>query len=103
MTYGGETETDEQWWQLVAQLCRRVDAALEAAGRDPATLARYLNLDSAPTFSLTSVAAFEDAVGRAARLGFTDVITHWPRDAEPFRGSRDVLEGVAADVIPRLR
>ncbi len=63
----------------------RVDDALEAAGRAPESLTRYLNLDSAPTFSLTSAAAFEDAVGRAAALGFTDVITHWPRDDEPFR------------------
>ena len=49
----------------------------------PAGFGRYLNLDSAPTFSLTSAAAFEDAVGRAAALGFTDVITHWPRTTSP--------------------
>lgn len=103
LTYGGSADTDEAWWQLVAGLCERVDEALEAAGRDPRSLTRYLNLDSAPTFSLTSPAAFEEAVGRAAALGFTDVITHWPRDTEPFRGRRAVLEQVASDVIPRLR
>ncbi|MCU1535847.1 MAG: Luciferase-like, subgroup [Humibacillus sp.] len=103
LTYGGSADTDEAWWQLVASLCGRVDEALEAAGRHPTSLTRYLNLDSAPTFSLTSPAAFEDAVGRAADLGFTDVITHWPRDTDPFRGDREVLERVAADVIPGLR
>jgi alkanesulfonate monooxygenase SsuD/methylene tetrahydromethanopterin reductase-like flavin-dependent oxidoreductase (luciferase family) len=103
MTYGGNVDTDEEWWALVASLCERVDEALAAAGRDPGNLDRYLNIDSAPTFSLSSAAVFEDAVGRAAELGFTDVITHWPRATEPFRGTRDVLEAVAADVIPRLR
>jgi hypothetical protein len=73
------------------------------AGRDRASLDRYLNLDSAPTFSLSSVGAFEDAVGRAAELGFTDVITHWPRTTDPFQGVRGTLDTVVADVIPRLR
>lgn len=103
MTYGGAADSDEEWWALVGRLGRRVDDALEAAQRDPATLARYLNLDSAPTFSLTSAAVFEDAVGRAAELGFTDVITHWPRPDAPFQGTREVLDEVAAEVIPRLR
>jgi len=103
MTYGGTTDTDAAWWSLVGDLSGRVDAALDAAGRAPEGLTRYLNLDSAPTFSLTSAAACEDAVGRAEALGFTDVITHWPRDDDPFRGARAVLEQLAADVIPRLR
>ncbi|CAN7225434.1 LLM class flavin-dependent oxidoreductase [Terrabacter sp. LjRoot27] len=103
MTYGGNADTDDEWWDLVAGHSRRVDAALEAAGRDSADLTRYLNLDSAPTFSLSSAATFEDAVGRAAALGFTDVITHWPRTTEPFHTTREVLDEVVADVIPRLR
>ncbi|GAA6525182.1 LLM class flavin-dependent oxidoreductase [Intrasporangium sp. DVR] len=103
MTYGGSAETDDEWWALVTTLSHRVDEALAAAGRERHTLTRYLNIDSAPTFSLSSVAAFEDAVGRAAELGFTDVITHWPRAEEPFRGSRDTLEAVVTDVLPRWR
>ena len=103
MPYGGNADTDAEWWDLVGGLGRRVDEALDAAGRESHGFARYLNLDSAPTFSLTSAAAFEDAVGRAADLGFTDVITHWPRTTEPFLGSRDVLDEVVADLIPRLR
>ena len=103
MTYGGNADSDEEWWALVAGHSRRVDEALEAAGRQASSFGRYLNLDSAPTFSLTSATVFEDAVGRAADLGFTDVITHWPRATEPFRGTRDVLDVVASDVIPRLR
>ncbi|NUQ31513.1 MAG: LLM class flavin-dependent oxidoreductase, partial [Dermatophilaceae bacterium] len=53
--------------------------------------------------TLSSAACFEDAVGRAAELGFTDVITHWPRPSDPYRGTREVLDEVVADVLPRLR
>lgn len=42
-------------------------------------------------------------VGRAAELGFTDVITHWPRQDTVYVSSRETLETVATDVIPRLR
>ena len=42
-------------------------------------------------------------VGRAAELGFTDVITHWPRQDTVYVGSRETLETVATDGVPRLR
>ncbi|MGO4599972.1 LLM class flavin-dependent oxidoreductase [Terrabacter sp. 2RAF25] len=103
MTYGGNVDTDDEWWALVASLSTRVDEALADAGRASADLDRYLNLDSAPTFTLSSAGCFEDAVGRAADLGFTDVITHWPRPSDPYRGTREVLDEVVSDVIPRLR
>ena len=38
-----------------------------------------------------------------AELGFTDLITHWPRTSAPYAGSLDVLERIAADVLPGLR
>lgn len=70
-----------------------------AAGRDPVSFPRYLNLDSSPQFSLTSRGVFEEMVGRAEGLGFTDVITHWPRPDGPYAGSVAVLEDVAATVV----
>ena len=72
-----------------------------AGGRDPASFPRYLNLDSSPQFSLTSRGVFEEMVGRAGSLGFTDVITHWPRPDGPYAGSVEVLEDVAASVVSR--
>ncbi len=105
LTYGGSADTDEGWWQVVADASARVDEALErdADARRTRPFTRYLNLDSSPTFSLASVGAFEDAVGRAAELGFTDVITHWPRPEGPYAGERATLEAVVADVLPRWR
>jgi len=37
--------------------------------------------------------------GRAAELGFTDVVAHWPRPDGPYAGSAVVLEAVASDVL----
>jgi hypothetical protein len=42
-------------------------------------------------------------VERAAGLGFTDVITHWPRPSSWYAGDEAVLHEVATSVLPRLR
>src|SRR5664279_1070095 len=102
VTTGPKVETLDQWWAALAVLGGRLDEALAAAGRDSATLERHLNLDSSPQFALSSVGTFEEMVGRAGELGFTDVITHWPRPDGPYAGDVSVLEAVAAQVIPQL-
>lgn len=103
VTTGPKVETLDQWWAALARLGGRLDEALASAGRDPATLERHLNLDSSPQFALSSVGAFEEMVDRAQDLGFTDVITHWPRPDGPYAGDEGVLESVASEVIPRYR
>lgn len=97
VTTGIKSADFETWFGTVRDLSHRLDDVLEGQPLD-----RYLALDSA-RFSLSSVDAFEDVVGRAAELGFTDVITHWPRAEGVYAGSEDVLEQIAAEVIPRLR
>jgi alkanesulfonate monooxygenase SsuD/methylene tetrahydromethanopterin reductase-like flavin-dependent oxidoreductase (luciferase family) len=102
VTTGRKSDDFDTWFGSVTDLSRRLDGVLESEGRDGAEFDRYLALDSAG-YSLSSVSAFEDVVGRAAELGFTDVITHWPRADGVYGGSEDVLEQVALEVIPRLR
>ncbi|MGX6605556.1 LLM class flavin-dependent oxidoreductase [Micromonosporaceae bacterium Da 78-11] len=96
------TDDEQQWWQSVAEVSARLDEALDAAGRPRDAIDRYLNLDSSPVYSMSSVDAFTDAVGRAAALGFTDAIAHWPRASSWYAGDKKVLESVAAQ-LPRLR
>ncbi|MEV6814024.1 LLM class flavin-dependent oxidoreductase [Micromonospora sp. NPDC051296] len=91
------------WWAGVAEMVSRLDSTLVAEGRDPASLDRYLSLDSAPVFSLSSAQFFADQVGRAAELGFTDVITHWPRESSWYAGDEVVLVDVATRLLPGLR
>jgi alkanesulfonate monooxygenase SsuD/methylene tetrahydromethanopterin reductase-like flavin-dependent oxidoreductase (luciferase family) len=102
VTTGPQADDTELWWKEVAMIRDRFDAALDTAGRPRDAMDRYLNLDSAPVFSMSSVAAFTDAIGRARELGFTDVITHWPRESSWYSGDEKVLEAVASE-LPRLR
>jgi len=95
VTTGADGAVGEAWWDAVTALGRRLDDTLAAADREPGTLDRYLSLDSGGAYSLQSVGAFDDAVGRAAELGFTDVISHWPRPDGIYAGSESVLDEVA--------
>ena len=98
----GDPNRDEEtdWWPALAGICDRFADVLAEQGRDPATVDRYLELDAGPVFAMSSVECFRDALGRAGDLGFTDVVTHWPREADPYAGSESVLEAVAAEVLP---
>lgn len=89
----GDAEDAEDWWRKLAGIVERADAVL------PEGTDRFLNLDSGPQYSLESAALFEDAVGRAGALGFTDVIAHWPRAEGPYAGSVEVLEDAVARVV----
>ncbi|RKN46421.1 LLM class flavin-dependent oxidoreductase [Micromonospora endolithica] len=103
VTTGVDGEELEKWWDGLAALCGRMDETLDAAGRDRTSLDRYLLLDSAPVFSLSSAEFFADQVRRAAALGFTDVVTHWPRDSSWYAGDEAVLVDVATNLLPELR
>ena len=97
ITYGGRGDTLDEWFAHVGELVRRFDDAVDAVGRGP--LDRLLSLDSSPRFSLESVELYAEMAGRAAELGFTDVVTHWPRADGPYTGDVAVLDAVAAQVV----
>lgn len=101
-TTGPRTDDDAEWWQGVGERARRLADALDDAGRAQHTVRRYLSLDSSPTYSLTSASCFTDMLGKAAELGFTDVVAHWPRADGVYAGRESVVEEVAADVLPTL-
>lgn len=99
VTTGTTRDSDEAWWASVGVLARRFDETLAAAGRPAGDVRRYLQVDASPTFALSSVDCFRDVLGRAAELGFTDVITHWPRRDSWYAGDESVLETVATDIL----
>lgn len=96
VTTGARGDGVTAWWQSVANAAGVFDEALAVAGRPPEQVRRYLSLDASGTFALTSKDYFDEAVGKAAELGFTDVITHWPRPEGPYAGNESVLEAVAS-------
>ena len=94
VTTGGSEEDREQWWSGVAALSARFDDEYAASAR-PDDIARILSIDTESDYSLASAAAYEDAVGRAASLGFTDVVAHWPRAEGIYAGTESVLDEIA--------
>jgi alkanesulfonate monooxygenase SsuD/methylene tetrahydromethanopterin reductase-like flavin-dependent oxidoreductase (luciferase family) len=96
VTTGPQADTDAAWWAGLGPLVARLDEACDAEGRDPGDLDRVLSLDDESRYSMTSVAAFEDAVGRARELGFTDVISHRPREHGIYAGSEAVLDEIGS-------
>ncbi|BDH59826.1 luciferase [Tsukamurella sp. PLM1] len=101
VTTGPDGDGGDPWWSRVAELSQRLDDALDTAGRERGTVDRYLSIDSGGTYSLSSPGAADDAVGRAAELGFTDVILHWPRTGEPYAGTEEALDAFAERHLPR--
>ena len=51
---------------------------------------------------MTSLAVVTEGIERAAALGFTDVVVHWPRAEGIYAGDESVLEGLV-DQLPRLQ
>lgn len=96
ITYGGRGETLEEWFAHLGDLVARFEDALAATGRGPVD--RYLSLDSSPRYSLESAGLYAEMTGRAATLGFTDVVAHWPRAQGPYAGDPAVLDEVAVSL-----
>lgn len=103
ITTGRPSDDAEQWWRGVAELSAMFDRTLEETGRDPANVRRYLSVDAGPRYSLSSVDAFTDAAQRAQKLGFTDIVVHWPRATDPYLGREAVLERVADEVLAEVQ
>ena len=102
MTTGVETDDVDEWWRGVGEQCVQM-SEIEATSRDPARapLARLLNGDAGPVFSLTSLDALTEVLGRATEAGFTDVVVHRPRPSGVYAGDPAILERVAAEVLTR--
>ena len=91
VTTGPPDPDAEHWWSGLAELAER---SRTDTGDRP-DFRRYLNLDSWTGYRRDSLACFLDCAGRAADLGFTDVVVHWPRPAGEFAGNDRVLDQIA--------
>ncbi|AKT50353.1 LLM class flavin-dependent oxidoreductase [Arsenicicoccus sp. oral taxon 190] len=78
------------WWRSLAELASRMDDLGPREG-----FRRYVHVDPAARFSLSSAAWFDEVAGRCGELGYTDLVTHWPRPDGPYAGDVAVLEEVA--------
>jgi alkanesulfonate monooxygenase SsuD/methylene tetrahydromethanopterin reductase-like flavin-dependent oxidoreductase (luciferase family) len=91
-----------RWWAELPAAIGRLDEALAAEGREPGDMQRYLSVDASGAFALSSVEQLRDVLGRAEQLGFSEIVVHWPRREGVYAGDENVLERVAAEVLPTL-
>lgn len=94
VTTGRDGAVGNEWWSSLGELSSRLDDALAAQGRE--SIDRYLSLDAGGTLALESIDVWEEAVGRASALGFTDVVYHWPREEGVYAAREEVLLEVSA-------
>lgn len=86
--------TGAEWWTGIAGAAERFDQIAAEHGPLPDGFRRVLDADGGPG-PLSSVEQVRDDLGRAAALGFTDVVIPWPRAGEPFQGAESVLDELA--------
>lgn len=78
--------------ELLAQACA-------AVGRNPDELRRLVLTGLHLQPGLDSAEAFRDTLGRYADAGATDLVVHWPRPTEPYRGDVATFERVMSEVL----
>jgi len=87
---------------VVGDQIKRLEDACTAAGRDPSTIDRLVLTGPELDPGLESEGKFAETIGRFADLGVTDVVVHWPRQSEPYRGDVAVFERVISAVFADL-
>jgi len=80
--------------RTVASQMALLEEACTSAGRDPTTIASMVLTGVGVDPGLSSTEHFLDTVGRYEAVGVTDLVVHWPRDDEPFKGDRDTFEEI---------
>ncbi len=86
---------------VVGEQMARLDAACDAAGRDPASIDRLVLTGPRLDPGLASFDAFEETAARYADAGVTDFVVHWPRAEPPYAGDRGTFERIFAEVSTR--
>jgi alkanesulfonate monooxygenase SsuD/methylene tetrahydromethanopterin reductase-like flavin-dependent oxidoreductase (luciferase family) len=79
----------------VGKQAAMLDEACERVGRDALSVDRILLTGFTDEPWCASLDAFVDLCGRAAEVGITDVVVHWPLGEPPGEISMDLLETIA--------
>ena len=98
--YGVETEDD--FYAVTTERCRRFDDLCVTAGRDPSTI-RHSLVCFPPLTPWHSVEYFRDMVGRFGEFGIDEFVLYWPQSWREAPDEVAVFEQVTTTVIPQLR
>ena len=101
-TYGGPGSTQldpDDFWDLVAHQVAGFDERCDRQGRDPSSVRRSLLLGFGRVRPTASVDDFLGAAGRAAELGFDELVVYGPESPAGMGSDPSVHERA----LPRLR
>ena len=103
-SWGGyDVDTEDDFFRITAERCRRFDDLCVAANRDPATI-RHSVVCFPPLTPWESTAYFEDMVGRMRAAGIDEFVLYWPQNWRPdTQHEWHVFEQVTAETIPAIR
>lgn len=87
--------------ELVGAQLATLARACNAIGRDPSELDKVVLTGLLLDGGISSREAFADAIAEYAAVGVTDLIVHWPRAGDPYRGDEsafvEIVGGHLAD------
>jgi alkanesulfonate monooxygenase SsuD/methylene tetrahydromethanopterin reductase-like flavin-dependent oxidoreductase (luciferase family) len=98
VTYGAYRRQDEpeDWFAALEEQGRRLDAALDAAGRPRAAPRRIAQVALDMTWPFESPDRYADFTGRLRDAGFHELTLHWPRPDDARGMPSGALDLVAA-------
>jgi len=80
-----------------------LDTACRSVGRDPRTIDRLALTGLELTPALGSADELLEQLDAYRQVGITDVVIHWPRATEPYRGDPMQFAALLADVMGELK
>jgi alkanesulfonate monooxygenase SsuD/methylene tetrahydromethanopterin reductase-like flavin-dependent oxidoreductase (luciferase family) len=80
--------------RAVQEQMRLLETACDAMRRDLGELRRFVLTGLSLDQGLSSVQQFAEVIGCYSEIGVTDLVVHWPRLSEPFKGERARFEQV---------
>ncbi|MBA2607373.1 MAG: LLM class flavin-dependent oxidoreductase [Actinobacteria bacterium] len=89
--YGGQPLGATAGAAAVAKQMARLDEACAAQDRDPSTIERLVLTGLQLDGGLRSADEFDEVKGAYAAVGVTDLVVHWPRSTEPYKGDPELL------------
>jgi alkanesulfonate monooxygenase SsuD/methylene tetrahydromethanopterin reductase-like flavin-dependent oxidoreductase (luciferase family) len=102
VSIGRSSKPEEPCLDAVTAQLSRLDDALDAIGRSPASIDRVLLDGLNSERPLVSVDAFVDWAGRYQALGITELVIHWPEPNSLFDVDMKTFEKIATDGFAQL-
>jgi alkanesulfonate monooxygenase SsuD/methylene tetrahydromethanopterin reductase-like flavin-dependent oxidoreductase (luciferase family) len=100
---GYDVITEDDFYRVTAERCRRFDDLCIASDRDPTTIWHSV-VCFPPLTPWESSTYFEDMVGRLRDVGIDDFVLYWPGSWRPEAlHEPDVFDTVTSQTIPALR